>query len=144
MRIHLLKSIRYFNIIFLFLSFQIYLCLKKNRTLRPEDEAKYGLYGKLALINNPLSEPLFPMKKFKQAIAISNNYNLNNNIISGDQNLNNVNNNANNNVSNGNTANTNSSNNNNVSNNVNNNNCNNLPKTNEIASQVNIFLSYGY
>lgn len=26
---------------------QIYLCLKKNRTLRPEDEAKYRLYGKL-------------------------------------------------------------------------------------------------
>lgn len=114
--------------------------MKKNRTLRPEDEAKYGLYGKLALISNPVSEPLLPMKKFKQ--AISNNYNLNNNIITGDQNLNNLSNNVNNISSNTNvnSNNNNHNNNNNNNSNVNNNNFNNVPKANEIDLQVNIYV----
>ncbi|KAL0270708.1 UNVERIFIED_CONTAM: hypothetical protein PYX00_008018 [Menopon gallinae] len=56
---------------------QIYLCLKKNRTLRPEDEAKYGLYGKLSMINNTVQND--PPKKFKQALC---NVNINNNVIS--------------------------------------------------------------
>ncbi|KAK6631287.1 hypothetical protein RUM44_005813 [Polyplax serrata] len=49
---------------------QIYLCLKKNRTLRPEDEAKYGLYGRQMATN---MDSYTPSKKFKSFAQFNTN-----------------------------------------------------------------------
>lgn len=64
------------------LFFQIYLCLKKNRTLRPEDEAKYGLYNKEAATTKT-SDSNSPTKKFRTPAQMNiNNVNSKENYIS--------------------------------------------------------------
>ncbi|XP_075979863.1 tubulin polyglutamylase TTLL13-like isoform X2 [Anticarsia gemmatalis] len=49
---------------------QIYLVMKKMGTLRPEDERKYGVYGRLSVVSN---SPKTAMKKSKSDIHIPRN-----------------------------------------------------------------------